>query len=285
MFGYVNVYKPELKMKDFYKYKAYYCGLCKTLKDKYGRFGQMTLSYDMTFLILLLTSLYESETTKLQNRCMVHPVKKHDSIVNEITEYVADMNIALTYHHLMDDWQDEKNVVGLAGAGILKKHYKRINDRYPRQCQTMKDSLSQLQDCERRGENNIDLVSRCFGELMAELFVYRKDMWEESLRKIGFYLGKYIYILDAYDDMEKDHKHNSYNPLLSSKEMENFEKDCQNILTMMMAQCTKEFEKLPCLLDLDILHNILYDGVWTKFDEIQKERNTRKEQEYDSKSL
>jgi hypothetical protein len=149
----------------------------------------------------------------------------------------------------------------------------------------MKDSLSQLQDCEKRGENNIDLVSRCFGELMAELFVYRKDMWEESLRKIGFYLGKYIYILDAYDDMEKDHKHNSYNPLLSSKELENFEKDCQNILTMMMAQCTKEFEKLPCLLDLDILHNILYDGVWTKFDEIQKERNTRKEQEYDSKSL
>ena len=285
MFGYVNVYKPELKMKDFYKYKAYYCGLCKNLKDKYGRFGQMTLSYDMTFLILLLTSLYESETTKLQNRCIVHPVRKHDTLVNEITEYVTDMNIALTYHHLRDDWQDEKNIAGLAGAGVLKKHYKRIMERYPRQCKVIQESLAQLLDCEKREETNIDLVSRCFGELMSELFVYQNDIWEEKLRRMGFYLGKYIYILDAYDDIEKDQKNNSYNPLRTKKEKESFDEDCRSILTMMMAQCTQEFEKLPCLLDHDILHNILYDGVWTKFDEIQKERTLRKEQEHDSKSL
>lgn len=270
MFGYVNVYKPELKMKDFYKYKAYYCGLCKTLKSKFGRFGQMTLSYDMTFLILLLTSLYESETKKEQNRCLVHPVKKHDALINEITDYVADMNIALTYHHLQDDWQDEKNVAGLAGAGILKKHYKRIVKKYPRQCKVIQENLNQLQECEQKKETNIDIVSRCFGELMAELFVFHQDMWEESLRKIGFYLGKYIYILDAYDDIEKDIKHKSYNPLIGDYTKETFDDDCRSILTMMMAECTKEFEKLPCLLDIDILHNILYDGVWTKYDEIQK---------------
>ncbi|MBP1755068.1 MAG: hypothetical protein H6Q59_1466 [Firmicutes bacterium] len=282
MFGYVNVYKPELKMKDFYKYKAYYCGLCKTLKDKYGRFGQMTLSYDMTFLILLLTSLYESETTRLQNRCLVHPVKKHDTLVNEITDYVADMNIALTYHHLMDDWADEKNLAGLAGAGLLKKQYERINDKFPRQCKGMEESLRKLQEYEVNKETNIDLVSRCFGELMAELFVYKEDRWEQSLRTIGFYLGKYIYLLDAYDDIEKDLKKNNYNPLIFSMDKETFEDDCRNMLTMMMAQCTKEYEMLPCLLDIDILHNILYDGVWTKFDEIQKERNIRKEQKHDS---
>lgn len=282
MFGYVNVYKPELKMKDFYKYKAYYCGLCKTLKDKYGRFGQMTLSYDMTFLILLLTSLYESETTRLQNRCLVHPVKKHDTLVNEITEYVADMNIMLTYHHLLDDWMDEKNLAGLAGAGLLMQQYRRISEKYPRQCRVAKECLAKLQECEKLKETNIDLVSRCFGELMAELFVYQEDRWEQSLRSIGFYLGKYIYILDAYDDMEKDRKKKSYNPLLALEKGETFDEDCRNILTMMMAQCTREFEKLPCLLDMDILHNILYDGVWTKFDEIQKERNRRKEQEHDS---
>lgn len=282
MFGYVNVYKPELKMKDFYKYKAYYCGLCKTLKDKYGRFGQMTLSYDMTFLILLLTSLYESETTRLQDRCLVHPVKKHDTLVNEITEYVADMNIALTYHHLIDDWMDEKSLAGLAGAGLLKQQYKRISKKYPRQCRVANESLTKLSECERQEETNIDLVSRCFGELMAELFVYREDRWEQNLRSIGFYLGKYIYILDAYDDMEKDRKKKSYNPLQAFGEGETFDEDCRNMLTMMMAQCTREFEKLPCLLDIDILHNILYDGVWTKFDEIQKERSRRKEQKHDN---
>ena len=285
MFGYVNVYKPELKMKDFYQYKAYYCGLCKTLKDNYGRFGQMTLSYDMTFLILLLTSLYESKTTKLQNRCLVHPVKKHDSLVNEMTEYVAKMNIALTYHHLMDDWNDEKNIAGLAGAGVLKRQYRKIYKQYPRQCKKIEECLNMLQECEKQNEKNIDLVSRCFGELMAELFVYQQDGWEESLRKIGFYLGKYIYILDAYDDIEKDRKHHSYNPLLEDQMTEGFDEKIKNILTMMMAECTREFEKLPCLQDSDILRNILYDGVWVRYDYLQKERSKREEQEHDSKSL
>ena len=272
MFGYVNIHKPELKVKDFYKYKAYYCGLCKTLKYKYGRFGQMTLSYDMTFLIVLLTSLYETDTTHKQNRCVVHPVRKHDTLCNEITEYVADMNIALTYHHFLDDWQDEKSIAGLAGAKVLKRYYKKISKKYPRQCKEIGRCLSQLQECEKAGEKSIDMVARCFGELMAELFTYQQDRWEESLRKIGFYLGKFIYIMDAYDDIEKDKKHNSYNPLILVSNKDGFDADCRNMLTMMMAECTGEFEKLPCLVDIDILRNILYQGVWTKFDKINKER-------------
>ena len=76
MFGYVVANKPELKMREFHKYKAYYCGLCKVLREKYGLSGQMTLTYDMTFLVILLTSLYESETQLEEKRCIVHPVKK-----------------------------------------------------------------------------------------------------------------------------------------------------------------------------------------------------------------
>ena len=97
MFGYVSAHKPELRMREFYKYKAYYCGLCKVLRDKYGFLGQMTLTYDMTFLVILLTSLYESETKQEEHRCIVHPAKKQKMLHNEITEYAADMNIILTY--------------------------------------------------------------------------------------------------------------------------------------------------------------------------------------------
>lgn len=283
MFGYVNIYKPELKMKDFYKYKAYYCGLCKTLKSKYGRFGQMTLSYDMTFLIILLTSLYESNTVREQDRCIIHPVKKHDTLYNDITEYVADMNIALTYYHLLDDWQDEKKIAGLAGAKALKKHFKKINERYPRQCNVIRECLIQLQECEKNKEMNIDIVSRCFGELMAEIFVYQQDMWEESLRKVGFFLGKFIYILDAYDDIDKDIKHNNYNPLIPIYKESSYEEDCNGMMTMMMAEATREFEKLPCLLDIDILRNILYQGVWTKLNTINETK--RKEHKNDSESI
>jgi len=279
MFGYVNINKSELKMKDFYKYKAYYCGLCKNLKDQYGRFGQMTLTYDMTFLIILLTSLYESNTVREQHRCVVHPVKKHDMLCNDITKYVTDMNIALTYHHLLDDWQDEKSIAGLAGAKVIKKDYEKICIQYPRQCQVIKESLHRLQVCENNHESNIDIVSRCFGELMSELFVYRKDRWEESLRNLGFFFGKYIYIMDAYEDLEKDLKKASYNPLIPIYKNDSYEVDCKSMLTMMMAECTSEFEKLPCVIDIDILRNILYEGVWTKYDSIQNKRNLKKEEQ------
>ncbi len=285
MFGYVNIYKPELKMKDFYKYKAYYCGLCKTLKDRYGRLGQMTLSYDMTFLIILLTSLYESNTLRQQNRCVIHPVRKHDTLYNEITEYVADMNIALSYYHFLDDWQDEKSIPGLAGAKALKRAYNKISKKYPRQCNVIRECLTRLQECEKNKETNIDVVSRCFGELMSELLVYHQDMWEENLRRTGFFLGKFIYILDAYDDLEKDIKNNSYNPLLGIYKDESYEEKCKTMLTMMMAETTREFEKLPCLLDIDILRNILYEGVWTKLDTIKLREAKRKELKNDSESI
>ena len=94
MFGYVTICEPELKVKDLRKYKAYYCGLCQELKEAYGAVGQMTLTYDMTFVIVLLTSLYESQTELTEHRCKVHPVKTQKMLRNEITQYGADMKRA-----------------------------------------------------------------------------------------------------------------------------------------------------------------------------------------------
>lgn len=265
MFGYVNINKPELKMKDFYRYKAYYCGLCSMLKKRYGRLGQMTLSYDMTFLIILLTSLYEAETHHEHKRCIIHPVRKHDFLRNEITDYVADMNIVLSYHHFLDDWTDERSLPGLAGAGAFKRAYKKNEKKYPRQCKEIREGLQALAECEKNSIYDIDAAAGSFGKLMGALFVYREDAWSETLSRLGFYLGKFIYILDAYDDLEKDIKKGNYNPLREYCKRDSYKQDVERMLTMMMAEATKEFEKLPCLLDADILRNILYEGVWTKF--------------------
>lgn len=265
MFGYVTIDKPELKIKEYNRYHAYYCGLCHTLKERHGWIGQMTLTYDMTFLVLLLTSLYESDSVYKQKHCVVHPVKKHDLLLNEISAYAADMNIALAYHHFIDDWNDEKKVNGLAGAAVLKKKYLVIEKRYPRQCEVIATSLKKLQQYEEENEKSLDFVSGCFGTLMAELFVYKTDIWEENLRKLGFFLGKYIYLIDAYFDLEEDIKNKSYNPLISYKDREDYETFCHDILTMMISEAANEFEKLPCVLDVEILRNILYGGVWSKY--------------------
>lgn len=271
MFGYVTVNKPELKIREYNRYHAYYCGLCHTLKERNGFLGQMTLTYDMTFLVVLLSSLYEPDTVSIQEHCIVHPVKKHDLLLNEVSLYAADMNIALAYHNFLDDWNDEKSIKGIAGATVLKKKYFVIEKRYPRQCSVIISSLKKLQQFEETGEKSLDLVSGCFGTLMAELFVYKQDRWEEHLRKMGFFLGKYIYLIDAYFDLETDIKNKSYNPLIYYKNQENYEEFCFEMLTMMISESANEFEKLPCVEDVEILRNIFYGGVWCKYNaEIQK---------------
>lgn len=275
MFGYVTAHKPELKMKEFAKYKAYYCGLCKVLQEKYGFLGQMTLTYDMTFLIVLLTSLYEMKTENEEHRCIRHPLKKQQMLCNEITEYAADMNIVLTYFHFVDDWKDEKSQVGLAGAHAFHKAYKKIEQQYPEKCYVIRKCLALLEKAEKRGEEDIDRVSRYFGELMSELFVFRSDRWEKRLRRMGFYLGKFIYLVDAYDDLEKDLEQGTYNVFLAKREDKDFHTLCEEIITGVMAECTATFELLPCVEDVEIVRNILYAGVWDKFDKKRLEREKK----------
>lgn len=275
MFGYVTVNKLELKIKDYYRYKGYYCGLCKALKERHGRAGQMTLTYDMTFLVILLTSLYETKTESMEERCLAHPTKKHPVLINAMTEYAADMNIALTYHNLLDDWKDEKSLKGLAGSRVFCRKYKKIEKKYQRQCQIIESTLKKLQEYENENSTQIDEVAGCFGELMAELFVYQEDEWEDTLRKLGFYLGKFIYLMDAYEDLEKDRKNNSYNPLMELSKSEFYEETSKQMLTMMLAECANQMEKLPLVVDVELLRNIMYAGVWMRYDMLHQEKHTK----------
>ena len=120
MFGYIVMNKPEIKMKDFDLYRSFYCGLCRELREKYGISGQITLSYDMTFVILLLSGLYEPKTYKGTTRCILHPVRKQPVRKSEVTEYCADMNVLLTYYKCLDDWKDDRKYVKLGYAKLLE---------------------------------------------------------------------------------------------------------------------------------------------------------------------
>lgn len=283
MFGYVTIDKPELKVKEFYRYKSYYCGLCRTLKEEYGFRGRMTLSYDMAFLVLFLTSLYETPTKELQSHCPLHPVKKIPMLQNEISEYGAKMNILLVYFKCEDDWKDDKSLKGIAGMHLFRKKAKELCKEYKRQAQVIQKQLKVLEVYEEKQEETLDLAAGAFGKLMAELFVYKEDMWEQELRNFGFYLGKFIYIMDAYDDLEEDLKTGSYNPLKAvkknSKDDNDYENTVQQILVMMMAEATAAFEKLPLLWDSEILRNILYSGVWAKYNKKQKEKQEKQERD------
>ncbi|MEE1086618.1 MAG: DUF5685 family protein [Schaedlerella sp.] len=279
MFGYVTICEPEIRMKDWRRYRAYYCGLCQSLKERYGSLGQLTLTYDMTFLIILLNSLYEKEMKRSAHRCKTHPIQKRDMLQNEFTDYAADMNLILAYYHLKDDWQDEKKISSLAVGSAIRRKAEKAIKKYPRQSTVIRRELKALSKLEAENEQNIDLPAGCFGRLMEEILVYEKDIWEDTLRRIGFFLGKFIYIMDACDDLENDLKTGSYNPLKEYSKREDYNDKCHEMLCMMIAESTAAFEKLPCLEDVEILRNILYAGVWTKYNQMREKKNKAEKEE------
>lgn len=277
MFGYVVMNKPESRFREYEEYRTYYCGLCRELKEKFGIAGQISISYDMTFVVLLLDGLYEPGIQKGVSCCAVHPFKKQPIRKSQVTEYAADMNLLLTYYKCMDDWADEKKATRYAYAKILEKKKNEVAEKYPEKAEKILEGLRELSELEKKQEKNIDLVSGCFGRVLAEIFAYQKDMWEIPLRTIGFYLGKFIYIMDAYEDVEEDVKNGNYNPFSETYIMKEFEADVRRILLMMMTAVGREYEKLPVFRHADILRNILYSGVWCRFTAVSEERKKQRE--------
>lgn len=269
MFGYVTVNKQELKFKEFDQYHAYYCGLCRVLKEKYGFSGQFALTYDCTFLILFLTGLYEPDESQNIKRCILHPAKGTLVCQNEFTQYAADMTILLCYYKCMDDWKDEHSPIGFTYAKLIKKGFLEVQKKYPEKCEQVKNLFDKISQCESQKEESLDKVSGLFGEVLTHIFAFKEDEWIESVRRMAFFLGKFVYLMDAYEDLEKDEKSGNYNPFSYVKKDSMYEEKCRSILSMMMAECSKEFEKLPILKNAEILRNIIYSGVWCRYEMLQ----------------
>lgn len=280
MFGYIVMNKPEIKFKDFDLYRSFYCGLCRELRERYGVTGQISLTYDMTFVILLLSGLYEPPTRKGTTRCVIHPVRKQPVRKNAVTEYAADMNVFLAYYKCEDDWKDEKKLLSFLYGKLLREKEKKAEERWRRKVDCIVSLLHELSEMEKSEEQDIDRVSGCFGKIMEEIFAYREDMWEPVLRRMGFFLGKFIYLMDAYDDVEDDVKKGNYNPFSTRYIMEGFDEEVRQMLIMMMAEVCREFEKLPIIKYTDILRNILYSGVWCRFETVSGKRKKEQEKEH-----
>ena len=186
MYGYIVVNKQELKFREYDECRSYYCGLCEVLKKEYGRLGQISISYDMLFLILLLTGLYEPETTFYKSRCMIHPLEKHQVRRNSITEYVADMNILMTYYKCVDDWNDDRKVTKKIFADGIEGKVKKVISKYPDKAKAIQESLSRLNELEKENITNIDEASACFGEVMAQMTAMKDDEWKEQLQRLGY---------------------------------------------------------------------------------------------------
>lgn len=276
MYGYVRIFKPELKFCEYDIYRSYYCGLCRCLKENYGIISCTVLNYDMIFLILLLTGLYEPETSFTKGRCVISP-KKQLFRKNEITDYAADMLVIYSYFKSIDNKNDEKKILGTFEELILKPAFKKVSSKnYKDKIDKIMMLLKEEQKAEKISNYSFEVPAHFTGKVIGELFAYKDDIWCSHLKKIGYFLGKYIYVLDAYEDIEYDIKKGCFNPFKDDylkMPRNEFDEYCKEIMLNYISECADEFEILPIEKNVEILRNILYLGVWERFAEI-KSKNT-----------
>lgn len=217
MIGYIKIFKPELKVKHLQVYESYYCGLCKSLKTRYGFLKNMTLNYDIVFISLLIDCLNNVEPSSSSFRCAYNPGKSKIRVVNNTTDYVADVNIYLMYKKLYDDYKDEKKILSLIGYILLKRAGNKASKSITNIKNVIDKNLNELYNMEILKCNNSEIVADLYGNIIKsisnEKFEKNSNLYVIASH-IGYNIGKWVYLIDAYDDIELDIKKNNYNPYI-----------------------------------------------------------------------
>ena len=259
MFGFVVANPEKLDEAQRAHYRAVYCGLCRALGKEHGFIDRFTLTYDLAFLIIVLSAVTGKPYETLTERCPVHLTKRAFA-VNRFTSYAADMNLALSYYKFLDDKADEGSPAASLKASVFRKDALAAAERYPSQCRAITDCLDRLSAAERSDILMPDVPAGIFGELMAALFAIEGTEHRQALSDFGFALGKAIYMMDAAVDLKKDIRHKQYNPLIMLTKEE-----IKTALDILMAEAVEAYRKLPVQQDDAIIENILYSGIWTVY--------------------
>lgn len=284
MFGYVKVYQPELKMGEFEQYRGVYCALCRNLGKRYGLLAQWSLSYDFTFLALLRMALSSDCTGFRKARCPYNPFKKRTcSCDTEQLNAVADVAVLLTYHKLQDTIADSGFFKSL-GARLLLPMAARDRRRsarlHPDWDKAIADCIEQQTALEQASCSSIDQAADPTARLLEFLFTMDTEDQRQKriLARFGYCLGRWIYVMDAVDDLEHDLKHGCYNPLTLSAGLTACDTDQQKVvrenakltLNGCLAECKAAYELLEIHRFDGILRNVLDFGLPAVQ---QKERN------------
>ncbi|MDD2562032.1 MAG: DUF5685 family protein [Eubacteriales bacterium] len=261
LFGYVVANIEQLDEAQRARYQQVYCGLCRALGERHGARCRLTLTYDMTFLILLLSALQAEDDMRVEPfRCPMHPVKKRESAMNAWTDYAADVNVVLAYYQKMDDWTDDRSTWALAQAKAIGSQVEAVCKRLPRQCEAIAKGLEALSSLEKSGEPNPDLPAAAFGSILGAVFTPEGAEPSQDLYAFGDKLGRFVYLMDAVVDLKKDIRHEQYNPMVFVDSSRH-----ESILQVLMADCVEPFSRLNLYRDRDLMENILYSGVWARY--------------------
>ena len=281
MFGYVNPDRPELKVREYEVYRAYYCAVCKAIGRGAGQVPRLALHYDLAFLALLLDALSPMPNLLLQQRCVAHPARKHAiAAPTPVIAYAADMNVLLTYENLIDKWKDTRNVPGAVGALALACGAAKTARRWPDQVKEIRAQLERLNALEKAACDAADEAAEPFARIMETLFscpLIQEETTRKGLGWLGYNLGRWIYLIDAFDDLEEDAKKGTYNPYLRQYAYEGqpiaefrgkVREQAAFSLLYSLSEADKALKVLPIHKNEEILDNVLESGLVRRTDEV-----------------
>lgn len=277
MFGYVKPFKPNLRICEFEIYRGVYCSLCKTLGKQYGILSRFTLNYDFSFLAMFHMAVSPECPGFERQRCLFNPLKKCTCCKQggEPLRFAAAAAMLMVYYKLRDNCVDSSFFQSIPSRLLLpfaSRKRKKAAKRYPelaRRVQQMSEAQFAL---EQEGCKSIDRAAEPTALLLSYLCMEAVDEKDLANRRIlerfGYCLGRWIYLIDAADDLEKDQQSGGYNPILLSKIMtdeamslEDARQYASEVLDRTLNEAAAAYELLTLRRFQPIITNILYEGL------------------------
>ena len=277
MFGYVTVYKPELKIKEFEAYKGIYCTLCKEMGKEYGLLSRFLLSYDGAFYVMYKMALSQDKICAKQSRCSFNPCKKCMKITcnGDIYKIASTITVVLAYFKLVDNLHDSKFLKKLLLYVvypyflILKNRAKKKNSELFR---IVEDGMTSQFDVEKNENSSIDLSAHNTAHILGQLFSYNEED-KEKVYEFGYHLGRVVYFLDAFDDYDDDVKNKLFNPFVNC---ENVIEDAIQTINLSIGRLTDILKQQELYDFKPIIENVIYDGLNYQLEKIKTKHGGEK---------
>lgn len=284
MFGYIIPDKPNMLIKDFVLYKAYYCGLCKTIKKRNGNLLRLGVNYDIVLLSLVLHNLNNLEPKFIDSSCYVNPLRKHKEVaIDSISESVVDVNTLMAYYKFQDDYIDGAKLKGLIGKVLYHRNYKKAKKALPATEASLKINYAYLRELEKNNTEGIDIYADTFGKIMRDMGAeISKTNYSEEAAFFMYQIGRWIYLIDAIDDIRADYEKGNFNPFINrykgmtvddiynskNQELEALMSDTEN-------EIIKAYDKMKITVSEAPLSNIIYMGLGARRAQVLKSRGKK----------
>lgn len=259
MFGYVKADLSKLNNEQISDYKSVYCSLCNALKTNYGASARFLLNYDITFLALVHLSYFNSEVSAKEKYC---PYKCKKCTVlsggDEVFFYCASVLIILAYEKIKDDIRDEKffkKTVAFFLSILYKRKYLKAKRAFPDIALQIGENMK-LQPLYEAENASVDKLAHPSADSLGKIFKYNTD--DDALYRFGYLLGRWVYFIDAADDVEEDKKKNSFNPFIEGYDSERI----NELLNLTLGEAVECYKSIRISSYAQIIESIIYDGTF-----------------------